>query len=106
MNRLTKSIIASAATATTTAVMLTPASAAIQCNGRYQIVKGSEIQTPYCEDNYIAYVARLHGVRVAARTVRHNPNVKANVCRAIGSDIRVNDLCAGHLPGQGGFRRR
>ncbi|MEO1542703.1 MAG: hypothetical protein AAFR75_01575 [Pseudomonadota bacterium] len=79
------------------------AQAKIRCNGPYQIVKGhGEISTPYCGDNYLAKVARDFGVRVAARTIRNNPNKKEEVCRLVGFDIRVQDVCAGFRNDDGG----
>ena len=77
-----------------------PASAAITCQGRDQWNSAANgwISTPYCEDNLIAAVARLHGMRVSNAAVRQNPSIKEEACRFAGSDIRINDLCAGHLP--------
>lgn len=75
-----------------------PAAAAIKCNGPYQIVQGNEIATPYCEDNYIAYVAsHYHGIAVSPRAVRQNPNLKRDICRRIGHDIRVKAYCLEYL---------
>ena len=45
-----------------------PASA-IECEGNFQIQKnGNQIATPYCQDGYLAIVARQYGMRVSART--------------------------------------
>jgi hypothetical protein len=71
-----------------------PAAARIQCQGTAQVVDGALISTPFCEDNYLAEVARTsYGMRVTAAQVRNNPSVKADVCRAIGHDIRIAHLC-------------
>ncbi len=71
--------------------------AAIECQGRNQwnSAAGAWISTPYCEDKLIAYVGRkpFNG----PYGVRQNPSVKAEACRFGGSDIRIRDLCAGHL---------
>lgn len=77
-----------------------PASAAIKCQGEYQWNSGQNdwIPSSYCEDNLIAAVARAHGMKVSNKAVRNNPNIMAEACRFAGSDIRINDLCAGHLP--------
>ena len=75
-----------------------PAGAAskIKCNGPWQVVKGvGEIATPYCGDGYLARVARGYGVKVSANTIRWNPERKSEVCRLIGHDNRVSDICAG-----------
>jgi hypothetical protein len=78
------------------------AEARIACDGPYQIVQGSPLATPYCEDNYLAAVARGYGIRVSDVAVRQNPSVKAEVCRAIGHDNRVRQICAGYLPSDRG----
>ncbi len=76
-----------------------PADAAIRCQGRFQwnSAAGGWIASPYCEDNLIAAVARAHGMRVSNRAVRQNPNIKEEACRFAGSDIKIRDLCGGHL---------
>jgi len=73
-----------------------PAEAQIRCDGRFQIIKGQPHATPYCEDEYLAAVARGYGVRVSGRAVRNDPSVKANVCRFVGSDPRLQDICIGY----------
>ena len=74
--------------------MLADAEARIQCNGAYQVQRsGAEIATPYCEDAYIAQVARGYGMRVSARSIRRNPNRKEEVCLAIGHDSRIYEYC-------------
>ena len=71
--------------------------AAIECQGRNQwnSAAGAWISSPYCEDKLIAYVGRkpFNG----PYGVRQNSSVKAEACRFGGSDIRIRDLCAGHL---------
>lgn len=80
------------------AVTPQPAKARINCQGPYQVVQGSLIITPYCSDNHLAYVAnRFYGMHVSAAAVRHNPNIKEEVCRLVGTDSRVLDACAGFL---------
>jgi len=80
------------------------AQARIACDGPYQIVQGSALATPYCEDAYLAAVARGYGIRISDVAVRQNPNIKAEVCRAVGHDNRVRQICAGYLPGDRGGR--
>lgn len=85
---------------------LTDAEARIQCNGPYQVQRnGAEIATPYCEDSYIARVARRYGMRVSARTIRRNPNKKEEVCRAIGHDQRIHEFCQKYRYESCGSRR-
>lgn len=71
--------------------------AAIQCQGRNQWNSAANawISSPYCEDKLVAIVSGFpfNG----PNGVRQNPNVKAEACRFAGSDIRINDICAGHL---------
>jgi len=76
-------------------LLATPA-AAIDCKGPYQIVQGQLIATPYCEDNYLASVAREYGIGVSNREIRQNPNKKQEICRFMGFDIRVRQICAGY----------
>lgn len=75
-----------------------PAEAAIRCNGRYQIVSGQELATPYCGDNYLAAVAREYGWKVTDSEIRNNPGTKLDVCRIIGRDNRVQEICSSVAP--------
>ena len=86
---------------------VSPASA-ITCKGNYQVQKdGSQIATPYCEDNHLAAVANEHGMGVSAGAVRANPSVKERACRFVGDDIRVRGTCAPYRPdGDSRFRMR
>ena len=73
-----------------------PASAAIKCDGPYQVMKnGQSISTPYCEDDYLTKVARGYGLRYTARQVRWDPSVKQRVCEVVGHDTRVRETCRG-----------
>jgi hypothetical protein len=65
----------------------------IRCEGPYQIVSGREIATPYCGDANLSAVARTYGAHVSAQSIRKNPFTKAGLCRFIGYDIRVYDIC-------------
>ena len=76
------------------------ADAAIRCNGPYQVIRGQgEIATPFCEDNYLARVARGYGMNVSNRTIRQNPHKKQEACHLVGHDTRVADICAGFRDG-------
>lgn len=70
-----------------------PAEARIRCVNGNQIVNGSPIATPYCQDDLVARVAREYGMKVSAAAVRNNPNLKRNVCQFIGHDNRVHIAC-------------
>ncbi len=71
---------------------------AIECKDDYQIVQGQPISTPYCRDNNLAAVARKYGFKVSDSAIRNNPSRKAEICRYIGSDIRVQSACEEVLP--------
>ncbi len=70
-----------------------PATAAIKCVSGNQIVNGSLIATPYCQDALVAQVAQERGMKVSAAEVRNNPNLKRNVCQFVGRDIRIYTAC-------------
>lgn len=80
-----------------------PAEAAIRCNNGYQIVNGSEIATPYCQDNLVAQVARQYGFRASEGAVRNNPNYKRELCRYVGRDIRLTTACVDENTGRRPF---
>jgi len=85
--------------------LTTVSQARIKCNGAYQVVRGAgEIATPYCEDQYLARVARRYGVRVSGSQIRRNPNRKEEVCRMIGHDSRVYDICLKYQRDTCGYR--
>lgn len=79
-------------------LLATGAEAKIRCDGPYQITGGGQIRTPYCEDNYLADVARGYGIKVAKSEIRHNFNAKRRVCEVIGHDNRVAEICTGMRP--------
>ena len=80
----------------TLALAATPA-AAINCEGNFQVqASGARIATPYCQDGYLAEVAREYGARTSAHEMRWNPSEKGRICRFIGDDNRVRDTCDGY----------
>jgi hypothetical protein len=66
---------------------------AIDCDQGFQRVRGSQIATPYCQDEYLAQVAREFGVKASAERIRNNPSYKREVCRIAGRDIRIQQAC-------------
>lgn len=70
-----------------------PAAARIKCVNGNQIVNGSPIATPYCQDELVAAVARSRGIKVSASEIRNNPNLKRNVCQHVGRDNRIFIAC-------------
>jgi hypothetical protein len=72
--------------------LATPA-AAIKCVKGYQKVQGNLLSTPYCQDQYLAQVARQYGLRASASKIRNNPNYKKEICRTVFTDIRVQETC-------------
>jgi hypothetical protein len=83
----------------------TGASARIVCHDDFQVINGQEIATPYCQDNELAHVARGFGRRVSDAEVRNNPALKDELCRYLGSDIRVKTACASSTGQEGSGRR-
>jgi hypothetical protein len=75
------------------AVSAAPAQAGILCREGYQSVSGQPVATPYCQDQYVAQVARAYGMRVSDSEIRNNPNTKRYVCQHIGRDNRVYIAC-------------
>ena len=70
------------------------AQARILCDGNYQIVNGLPVGTPYCREQNLARVARSYGMRVSVEAVRFSESARSQVCRAIGNDNRVQEICA------------
>jgi hypothetical protein len=67
--------------------------------GRLSDRPGQPISTPYCRDNYLlASVARKYGFKVSDAAIRNNPSRKEEICRYIGSDIRVQTASEEVLP--------
>jgi len=83
----------SSAVVLATAVLTTSSSAAIKCNLGSQLVGGQWMATPYCQDQYLAEVARKAGFKASAAKIRNNPNYKKNLCQYMYSDIRVQQTC-------------
>ncbi len=80
------------ATIFTAIILATPADA-IDCDRGFQRVNGQLIATPYCQDEYLAQVARGYGLRATAAQLRNNPNFKKEICRTVFTDIRVDVTC-------------
>jgi hypothetical protein len=74
------------------------AEARIVCDGNFQIVRGQPVSTPYCREQNLARVARTFGWRVSADEIRYSESTKAQVCRAIGFDNRVMEICSPYQP--------
>ncbi|MBS0270477.1 MAG: hypothetical protein JSS54_16090 [Proteobacteria bacterium] len=70
-----------------------PAEAKILCNKGFQVVQGSMLATPYCQDQYVAQVANDYGFRASPDRVRNDPLFKQHLCRFIGQDIRIKESC-------------
>jgi hypothetical protein len=85
--------VAGAACVIALSLFAADAQARIICNGAYQVVNGQEISTPYCNDNYVAAVARARGRNVSDEAVRNNPSVKEEICLWIGKDHRIREYC-------------
>jgi hypothetical protein len=66
---------------------------AFACQDEFQTVEGQSIATPYCEDAYLAKVAREHGEHVTASALRRSAGLRDETCRLTNSDIRVSAFC-------------
>lgn len=66
---------------------------AARCDGDFEIVRGAWVSTRYCRAAQIAKVARDVGYRVSADELLRNPSKAEEICRWIGSDIRVQPAC-------------
>lgn len=91
MNRF--SIASTALAACALAGLPLTAQARIVCDGNFQIVQGSAIATPYCQEHNLARVAQAYGMRVSFEAIRNSDSVKGQVCRTIGHDNRVRETC-------------
>jgi hypothetical protein len=87
-----KNPVSSLAIATLVLVLATPVHA-IECVRGLQSVNGQLISTPYCQDTYLAEVAREYGLKASAAQIRNNPNFKKEICRTVFTDIRVQTTC-------------
>jgi hypothetical protein len=76
----------------------------IVCDGNYQVVNGQALATPYCRDLNLAHVARSYGWTVTDEAIRYSESTKAQACRAIGFDNRVQEVCAPYGINGGGDR--
>jgi hypothetical protein len=94
MSLKSRSTIAAMAAAGAFFLTAPAAEARIVCNEGFQTVGGSQLATPYCQDNYVGEVARRYGIKVSNVAIRENPNVKRHVCNLIGRDIRVSLTCS------------
>jgi hypothetical protein len=80
------------------------AEARIVCDGNYQIVRGQPVSTLYCREQNLARVARTFGWRITVAEIRASESKKAQVCRAIGFDNRVSQICGPYQPFGGDSR--
>jgi hypothetical protein len=87
-----KNPVSSLAIATLVLVLATPVHA-IECVRGLQSVNGQLLSTPYCQDTYLAEVAREYGLKASAAQIRNNPNFKKEICRTVFTDIRVQTTC-------------
>lgn len=86
-----------ATTIATLVLTATSVQANIRCNGSYQVVNGSEIATPYCQDENLARLARKRGIEVTGTQIRKDLGKKLAVCRVIGKQTSARSACASML---------
>jgi hypothetical protein len=69
------------------------------------MVRGYQpVSTLYCQEQQLARVARMFGWRVSVSEIRYSESKKAQVCRAIGFDNRVREVCSAYQPFGGSNR--
>jgi hypothetical protein len=56
------------------------ANAAIIFDGGYQTVRGSQISTPFCQDENLASLLRSQGVSVSGDAIRRSTELKHEAC--------------------------
>jgi hypothetical protein len=71
------------------------AQAAILCEGNFQILKGTAISTPYCQDENLAAIERTQGVRISGDAIREKPEVKHQAC--VNASSANETSCADYL---------
>jgi hypothetical protein len=103
---ITKIAAAAALASGLIAVANGSAEARIVCDGNYQIVQGQPVSTLYCQERELARVARTFGWRISVNEIRYSESKKAEVCRAIGFDNRVHEICLPYQPFGGHNRFR
>jgi len=70
------------------------AQARIVCDGNFQVVNGLAVATPYCRELNLARVAQSYGMRFSVEAIRYSESARSQVCRAIGTDNRVHEICS------------
>jgi len=73
--------------------VIAPATAAIRCDGTFQANSQGEFESLYCKEDNLARVARSHGIQVTADQIRRSWSLEGDVCRQIGIDISVGNIC-------------
>jgi hypothetical protein len=81
------------------ATLASPAAARIRCDGAFQLIPGfGPHATPYCENTYLAAIARSYGFKVSDEAMRDSPRLKHEVCMQIGHDARLIGICDNDRP--------
>jgi len=80
------------------------AEAKIACRDGYQTIRGDQPSTPYCQDEYVAQVARTYGIKTSGAAIRGRAGHKQEVCRLIGRDNRILQACIDYVPSGRGPR--
>lgn len=87
------SLLALAAVILPAVVMVPAAEARIVCKDGFQLSDGAWISTPYCNDEYLAQVARRHGDNVSGSQLRADQGAKDEVCRFLSGHPAAQDYC-------------
>lgn len=75
---------------------VTPATAAIVCDGDFQIIDGHAVATPYCEDEQLARSLRARGVKTSGAAVRASPELKREICLMASGEASLDPACASY----------
>ncbi len=67
---------------------------AIRCDGNFQIINGTSVSTPYCQDETLAAFQRKQGLKVSVSEIRRRPDLKREVCTLASPENET--ACAGY----------
>ena len=78
------------------ALLAAPAYAASSCtsDGYKKLYSGDRVPTPACQAGLMGRVARAHGAKISAATIRRRPEAREQICDTLGFDNRLSYACA------------
>ncbi|MDZ4841565.1 MAG: hypothetical protein SH859_05395 [Hyphomicrobium aestuarii] len=102
--KISRIFVTTAVTVLAIAAATSKADAKIACSEGYQSIRGNQLSTPYCQDEYVAQVARTYGIKTSGAAIRGQAGHKQEVCRLIGRDNRISQACIDYVPSGRGPR--